>query len=345
MGYLGYYVCMSQQSILVVEDNAALRQALQDMLTLDGFQVLVAENGRKALEQMRMAEPDLILSDVSMPEMDGFEFFEAVRENDDWISIPFLFLTARSEREDVLRGKDLGAEDYLVKPVNRMELLTVVRSRLVRSHQLRLAQLKKSYEASLIMLANAIDLRDRYTRGHVERVTAYSLALAKALDWPAERLEPLRYGAILHDIGKIHIRESTLRKSGPLTQEEWEEIRQHPIIGAEMIKDIPFLAPAVPAVRHHHEHWDGSGYPYGLTGEEIPSLARIITVADAFDAITTNRAYRSGQALTAAYDEILSCSDNIFDPQIVEAFDDCWQRGEFQKIATEWDVVDAPPED
>ena len=248
-----------QSNINLVEDNSALREALQEMLSLDGFQVYVAENGVEGLKQMYRNQPDLVLSDVSMPAMDGFEFFESVRRNDDWVSIPFLFLTARSEREDVLRGKNLGAEDYLVKPVNRMELLTVIRSRLVRSHQLRIAQLKESYEASLIMLANAIDLRDRYTRGHVERVTAYSLALARGMEWSQTSMDPLRYSAILHDIGKIHVRESTLHKNGPLTDEEWEEIYQHPVIGAEMIKDIPFLAQAVSAIRHHHEHWDGSG--------------------------------------------------------------------------------------
>lgn len=287
---------------------------------------------------MSLTPPDLILSDVSMPVMGGFEFFEAVRRNDDWVSIPFLFLTARSEREDVLRGKNLGAEDYLVKPVNRMELLTVIRSRLVRSHQLRMAQLKESYEASLIMLANAIDLRDRYTRWHVERVTAYSLALARGLEWSQSSMDPLRYGAILHDIGKIHVRETTLHKNGPLTDEEWEEIYQHPVIGAEMIKDIPFLASAIPAVRHHHEHWDGSGYPDGLQGEEIPILARIIALADAFDAITSTRAYREKQSLQEAYDEILKCSGLCFDPTIVRAFQKCWEKGEFQKIAARWGV-------
>ncbi len=336
---------MPQQTILVVEDNAMLRQALQDMLTLDGFKVSIAAHGVEALKQMHQVQPDLILSDVAMPVMDGFEFFEAVRSKDEWVSIPFLFLTARSEQEDVLKGKNLGAEDYLVKPVNRMELLTTVRSRLVRSQQLRLAQVKESYESSLIMLANAIDLRDRYTRGHVERVTAYSLSLASALEWSQNGMEHLRFGAILHDIGKIHIRESTLRKTGPLTPEEWEEMRQHPIIGAEMIKDIPFLAPAVPGVRYHHEHWDGSGYPYELKGEQIPMIARIITVADTFDAITTNRTYRAGQELTAAYEEITMWSGVHFDPNIVTAFERTWETGELQKIADQWGVTESSPDD
>ncbi|HWQ83220.1 MAG TPA: response regulator, partial [Anaerolineales bacterium] len=201
-----------KDTLLVVEDNDALREGLREMLSLEGFAVLAAANGRAALEQMSTLTPDLIVSDISMPEMDGIAFFKAVRERPDWLTIPFLFLSARGEKQDILRGKNLGAEDYLVKPLTRDELVTAVRSRLERFEQLRLAQLQRAYEASLTALANAIDLRDRYTRGHVERVTAYCLAMASKLRWPEMNLDHLRFGAILHDIGKIHIPENILFK-------------------------------------------------------------------------------------------------------------------------------------
>ena len=213
-----------------------------------------------------MSRRTSILSDIAMPVMDGFSFFQNVRSHTDWLTIPFVFLTARNDREHILTGKNLGAEDYLVKPLTRDELVTAVRSRLARSQELRTIQLQQAYEASLTMLANAIDLRDPYTRGHVERVTAYSHALAVNLGWQEDQLEGLRFGAILHDIGKIFIQEGMLFTSSPLTAEDWFEIKRHPLTGAEMIKDMPFLVRAVPVVRHHHERWDGERVSRRLAG-------------------------------------------------------------------------------
>jgi len=268
--------------------------------------------------------------------MDGFTFFQNVRSRGDWLTIPFVFLTARSDRQDILTGKNLGAEDYLVKPLSRAELLTAVRSRLTRSNELRMAQLQQAYEASLTVLANAIDLRDPYTRGHVERVTAYSLALAAQLGWTGRRLEQLRFGAILHDIGKIFIQETMLFKSLPLGDADWYEIRRHPIAGAEMIKDVPFLAQAVPIVRHHHERWDGSGYPDGLSGRDIPLPARIVTLADSFDAMTIDRPYRSARDPEDAYNEVVSNAGAQFDPQVVAAFQRAWSANAILPIWENW---------
>lgn len=324
---------MNQEVILIAEDNEVLRNALEEMLSLEGFVVLAAANGAEALQHMDVLSPDLIVSDIAMPEMDGYSFFQTVRARPEWLSIPFIFLTARGTKDDILVGKDLGAEDYLVKPLNRAELLTAVRSRLERSHQLRVVRLREAYEASLTMLANAIEVRDHYTRGHVERVTAYALLLAEQLGWHGKRLEDLRYAAILHDIGKIHISESILKKDGRLAPEEWLQIKLHPIIGAEMVRDIPYLAPAIPAIRSHHERWDGSGYPDGLAGDEIPLMARIVSVADAFDAITTTRTYQAARTLEQAYDEIIANSGRSYDPYVVAALEKAWQNGEIQKIA------------
>ncbi|RPI87126.1 MAG: response regulator [Chloroflexi bacterium] len=323
---------MERETLLIVEDNMILRDGLKEMLRFEGFHVLTAGNGEEALHQMATITPDLILSDISMPVMDGYTFFYRVRERAEWVRIPFVFLTARGEREDIMIGRDLGAEDYLVKPLSREELLTAVRARLARSQQLQMAQLEHAYEGSLTVLANAIEVRNEYTRGHVERVTAYAMILAEQIGFAGRRLEALRFGAILHDIGKIHVRESILTKKEPLTPEEWDEIKLHPITGAEMIKGISYLAPAIPIVRWHHECWDGSGYPDNLVGEAIPLEARIVTVADCFDAMTTERSYRPSLSLEEAYAEIISCAGCQFDPAVVSAFQNAWEKGEIQKI-------------
>lgn len=317
---------MAGETILIVEDNDVLRQGLQALLEAEGYAVSTAIHGVDALDIMKIIHPDLILSDIAMPKMDGFTFFDTVRTRPDWVSIPFIFLTARREREDIFAGKKLGAEDYLVKPVTRHELITTIRSRLSRSQQLLYAQLQHAYESSLIMLANAIELRDQYTRGHVERVRAHSLSIARELGWTDARLNHLAFGSILHDIGKIHIRESILSKPASLNDAEWEEMIRHPIIGAEMVKNIPFLAPAIPVILYHHERWDGLGYPHGLVGEDIPLSARIVSVADSLDAMTTTRGYRVALTAEEAFNEIVRCSGSHYDPTVVEAFQAVWDQ-------------------
>ncbi|MBN1535234.1 MAG: response regulator [Anaerolineales bacterium] len=333
----------NKETILIVEDNQILREGLRDILSYEGFTILTAVHGQDALDQMGTITPDLILSDISMPEMDGIAFFKSVRKHADWVTIPFVFLTARGEKEDVLTGKNLGAEDYLIKPLSREELLTAVRGRLNRSRQIRVAQLQQAYEASLTVLANAIDVRDAYTRGHVERVTAYSQTLAFEMGWQGRQVEQLRFGAILHDIGKIVIQESTLLKPGALDNDEWEIMKRHPITGAEMIKDIPYLAPAIPVIRHHHERWDGKGYPDQLAGYAIPLSARIVAIADGFDAMTIDRPYRVRLSLEDAAKEIESCSGTQYDPACVAAFMKAWDDNKIQQIWENWQAVHLMP--
>jgi putative two-component system response regulator len=317
---------MPDVTILVVEDHDILREGLQILLETEGYKVLSAVHGLDALQQMEVASPDLILSDISMPEMDGFAFYEAVRQRSDWVTIPFIFLTARGERDDVFASKKLGVEDYLVKPVDTKELVATIHSRVERSQQLMVAQLEHAYEASLIMLANAIELRDRYTRGHVERVTRYSMLIAEQMGWTASWMKSLQFGAILHDIGKIYVREDILRKASKLNREEWDEMRQHPIIGVGLIQSIPYLTAAIPIIHHHHERWDGKGYPDGLVGEEIPQGARIVSVADSFDAMTTMRVYQQASSPQQAVSEIVSGSGTRYDPTVVEAFLTIWHQ-------------------
>jgi putative two-component system response regulator len=319
--------------ILVVDDNEVLRVALEEILTMAGFRALSAANGRQALERMASVTPDIILSDITMPEMDGYAFLDAVRARPEWLSIPFIFLTARGAKRDIISGKGLGAEDYLVKPIHRDELLSAVRSRLTRSGQLRMARLREAYESSLSMLANAIEVRDSYTRGHVERVRDYALLMARHMGWPESQMDALRYGAILHDIGKIQIREHILRKKDQLDHEEWDEIRAHPVVGAEMVKDIPYLQVAIPVILHHHEYWDGSGYPDHLAGEAIPASARIVVVADAFDAMTTDRPYKPACTPAEALAEITANAGIKYDPQVVAALHKVWEEGLVGEIA------------
>jgi len=323
---------MSEEKILLVEDSDVLRQGLKSLLEQEDYCVITGGNGKEALDKMEAMTPDLILADILMPEMDGYELFEAVRSKPEWISIPFIFLTARREQKHILAGKRLGAEDYLLKPIAPEDLLTAIRSRLGRSQQLLLAQLQESYEASLIMLANAIEVRDPYTRGHVERVMNYAQTIAEYLGWTAIEINNLRFGSILHDIGKINIAESILRKEGSLTDEEWEEMRKHPEMGAELVDGIHYLNQAVPVILYHHERWNGSGYPYGLKEEKIPVSARIIAIADSFDAMTTERPYRKELTPEQAFNEIISGSGTLYDPRVVDVFQDAWQTGKITEI-------------
>ncbi len=324
------------ETILVVEDNTLLREGLRDILAMEGYHVLCAANGVEALELMQTLRPNLILSDIAMPHMDGFAFFEAVRAQLDWLTIPLIFLTARGEKEDMLKGKNLGAEDYLVKPLSRDELLTAVRGRLARAREIEVGQLQRAYEASLTALANSIDVRDVYTRGHIERVTAYSMAFAAHLGWTGRKLEQMRFAAILHDIGMIFVPESILFKIEPLTEAEWQHIRLHPVAGARMLEHVPYLSPAIPIVRHHHERWDGQGYPDGIAGEQIPIEARLMTVADSFDAMTIDRPYRAAISLEAAYEEIIANRGTAYDPAMVQIFEDVWRSGKIQEIWAAW---------
>ena len=311
---------MSALTLLIVEDHDILREGLQLLLETEGYCVVAAMHGQDALRQMENITPDLILSDISMPEMDGYAFYEAVRARPEWVAIPFIFLTARGDRNDVFTSRKLGVEDYLVKPIQRHELITTIRSRLERSQQLMLAQLQQAYETSLIMLANAIELRDKYTRGHVDRVMEFTVLIAEKLGLSSIQISSFRFGAILHDIGKIYIREGVLRKAGQLNHLEWNEMKRHAEIGANLLRNVPYLSGAIPIIRHHHERWDGQGYPDGLAGEAIPLGARIVAVADTYDAMTTERVYHNENTPEQAIEEIRTGSGTRYDPVVVEAF-------------------------
>jgi putative two-component system response regulator len=315
-------------TLLVVEDDPAMLVALRDILEGEGYVVKTAENGQDALNLLSDTRPALILSDIAMPVMDGFELLDAVRQRPIGATIPFIFLTARGTREDIFTGKSLGVDDYITKPVTSRELLSAVRARLQRADEFTMMAQLMAAKDSLRVLANAIENK----RYHVERVNAYAQAIANELGWDDKHRDALEFGAILHDIGQVRVPEAILLKAGPLTDEEWEKMRKHPVEGARMIEGIPYLAPAIPMVLHHHERWDGKGYPYGLRAEKIPIEARVLSVADTFDAMTSDRTYRKALDIQFAYDEIVNQSGHQFDPNIVAAFLKCWERGEYQEI-------------
>jgi putative two-component system response regulator len=326
---------MSNETILIVEDNDSLRIGISEMLTIEGFSVLAARNGVEAVEILKTNLPELILSDIMMPEMDGFAFYNQVRSHAELFSIPFLFLTARTDPEDSLRGKTLGADDYLTKPISRDELVTTIRSRLNRSRQVKLAQVEQAYVASLTLLAGAIEARNLISNQHIERVTETCLMFAGYLGWSERSMPALRFASILHDIGKLHIPDKILLKEKPLSDSEWAEIKRHTLTGVEMIRGIPFLSEAIPIIRSHHERWDGNGYPDGLTGQDIPAGARMLGIVDSLDTMVSPRVYASQLEPHAALEEIQRLSGVKYDPALVQSLGKLWLEGRLQKIYPE----------
>jgi putative two-component system response regulator len=308
------------QKILLVEDDAPLLDVMRYLLEAEGYEVCPAVNGKQALDLFVSSRPSLVVSDIMMPEMNGYELLEAIRVMPEGITVPFLFLSARTERSDVDRARSLGVDDYLFKPFEAPELINAVRARLDRRRVIELFDTRAAHLQTVIMLANVIETRDPYTAGHLERVRRLALNLAFALNWNTEDIAILEFGAILHDIGKIVVPSQVLKKTGPLTKEEWKLMRQHPEVGAKMLEGVDHLKAAVPYVLNHHEWWNGSGYPAGLKGEKIPREGRLLAIADAFDAMTTNRPYHSSMPAVDALDELARYRGIYFDPDMVDAF-------------------------
>ena len=311
--------------ILVIEDDAPLLDVICVLLEGEGFEVLRARNGRVALDLFMSGNPDLIVSDIMMPEMDGYQFLETIRSLPNGEVVPFLFLSARTERGDVSRARSLGADDYLFKPFDAPELINAVRSRIDRRRIVEISDTRTAHLQTVIMLANVIEMRDPYTAGHVDRVRRLALNLARALNWNSDAMALLEFGAILHDIGKIIVPTHVLKKTGPLDEREWEIMRKHPEAGARMLEGVDHLRSAIPYVLCHHEWWDGSGYPNGLSAEHIPPEGRLLAIVDAFDAMTTNRPYHESMAAGEAFEEIKRMAGVYFDPKMAEKFIESFQ--------------------
>lgn len=288
------------------------------MLEKQGLQVATAEDGVRALDMVESAEPDLVLLDVVMPKLSGFDVCRRLKDNPATRLLPVILVTGLDARADRLTGIQAGADDFLSKPFDNAELIARVRS-LLRIK--RYTDELERAESILMALALAIEERDPYTRGHCDRLAAVSVDLGQRLGLAPSQITALERGGYLHDIGKITLPDTILQKAGRLTPEERESMRQHPEAGERICRGLRSLQPVLPIIRHHHERLDGSGYPDGLVGEEIPLTARILQVVDVYDALTTERPYKQAlareEALRIMEDEV---ARGWWDPEVFAEF-------------------------
>jgi cyclic di-GMP phosphodiesterase len=284
--------------ILAVDDSPLDLQLLEDQLTSEGYLVSSARDGEEALAKVAAEAPDLILLDVVMPKLDGYEVCRRLKSDGRTILIPVVMVTSLQAAHERIKGIEAGADEFLSKPFNRQELMTRVRSLLkLKRHTDEL----ESAETVLFTLALSVEAKDPYTEGHCDRLARYSVAIGRMLDFSPEYLKALHRGGILHDVGKIGIPDAILLKPGPLTETERIVIQTHPVIGERICAPLKSLRLVLPIIRHHHERWDGSGYPDGLAGEAIPLTARVLQVVDLYDAITTQRPYKPAYSPDRAF--------------------------------------------
>ncbi len=346
---------MPAEQILIVDDEDGVRQALASALESASYSVEQASTADAAIPMVAAKSYALILSDLLMPGSNGFTLLEYAHRNHP--QVPVVMVTGVHDISVALEAIRMGAYDYLLKPFQREQLLAVVAraldkrrlelenlaykneleslvkartdlldgtmadlKRALADRERAMAELERSYDITLEALGNALDLKDAETEGHSKRVTAFTMAIAHALGLPDERRKVIGRGAFLHDIGKMAIPDAILRKPGRLTPEEQAVMREHCLLGYQMLRKIPFLHEPAEIVYSHQEHFDGSGYPRGLRGEQIHLGARVFAVADAFDAITSDRPYRAAQSMSSARREIEKNSGTQFDPSVVTIF-------------------------
>ena len=330
----------TKPSLLIVDDEAEVRSVLNDLLG-DTYQCSQAPSAEEALAQLRERDYPLVISDITMSGMSGLEMIAHVKViSPDTVIV---MISGMQTIESAINALRLGAFDYLMKPFDLRQAEAAV-TRALEHHELiaakrryeyhleelveqrtaeldeALASLEKAYRSTLKALTAALETRDAETHGHSERVVTFSLRLGREYGLGASEMKALEFGSLLHDIGKIGVPDAILRKPAKLTDEEWVRMREHPRHGQQILRGIKFLEGAARVVAQHHEKWDGSGYPLGLRAEEIDVCARIFAVADAFDAITSDRVYREGRSYEAAARELDEWSNQQFDPKVVEAF-------------------------
>ncbi|HYK21231.1 MAG TPA: HD domain-containing phosphohydrolase [Pyrinomonadaceae bacterium] len=326
--------------ILIVDDEVEITEILADLLS-DNYDCFKAASAEEALVRLREGEFHLVISDITMPGMSGLEMIPHIKElSPDTVVV---MISGMQTVESAIGALRLGAFDYLMKPFDLRQVEAVVK-RALEHHELVVAKqryenhleelveqrtaeldralnsLEGAYRSTLKALTAALEARDSETHGHSERVVTYSLRLGREYGLSSEQMKALEFGSLLHDIGKIGVPDSILRKPAKLTEEEWVRMREHPLHGQQILRGIEFLQGAARVVAQHHEKWDGTGYPIGLRGEEIDICARIFAVADAFDAITSDRVYRAAKPYEAAAKELDDWAGRQFDPAVVEAF-------------------------
>jgi putative nucleotidyltransferase with HDIG domain len=326
--------------ILIVDDEVEITEILADLLS-EEYECLRAASAEEALARLQEGQFQLVISDITMPGMSGLDMIPHVKElSPDTVVV---MISGMQTVESAIGALRLGAFDYLMKPFDLRQVEAVVK-RALEHHDLVVAKrryenhleelveqrtveldkalnsLEGAYRSTLKALTAALETRDSETHGHSERVVTYSLRLGREYGLSSEEMKSLEFGSLLHDIGKIGVPDSILRKPAKLTEEEWVRMREHPVHGQQILRGIEFLEGAARVVAQHHEKWDGTGYPLGLHHEEIDICARIFAVADAFDAITSDRVYRRGKPYEAAAQELDDWAGRQFDPKVVEAF-------------------------
>ena len=330
-----------ENRILIVDDEEMICVLLAQRLFREGYTCATANNGKEALNHFYKDDLSLIITDIKMPEMDGMELLKNVKTIKPKMMV--IVMTSYPEVGVAVEAMHLGANDFLIKPVD-LDLLVlsvkkvlekqrleeeveVYRNQLEKLVEQRTAEVqqallvvKKGHLDSVKLLAEVIDAKDPYTRGHSDRVRRLSMRIAMKLGFDGKRLESFVFGALLHDIGKVGIKDEVLQKQGPLSPEEYQYIKQHPLIGVKIVEGIDFFKDQIPMIRNHHEHFDGRGYPDGLIGEVIPLEARIIAVPDAFDAMTSLRPHRRAMPVGDVILEMEKVKGKQFDPEILDIF-------------------------
>ncbi|CZZ95568.1 metal-dependent phosphohydrolase [Bordetella ansorpii] len=311
----------ARPTLLLVDDEPTNLQVLRHTLQ-DDYRLFFARDGRKGIELARMEHPDLILLDIMMPDISGYEVCAALKQDEALQTTPIIFITALASSMDEQYGFDVGAVDYITKPFSP----AIVRAR-VRNH-LSLVQVQALRDTRLQIiqrLGAAAEYKDNETGLHVIRMSHYAKVLALAAGYSQTAAEEVLHASPMHDIGKIGIPDAILKKPGKLTDEEWTVMRRHPIIGGKIIGDhrSGLLRMARIIAEGHHEKWDGTGYPRGLKGEQIPHVARIVALVDVFDALTSERPYKSAWPVDEAVDYIVKASGTFFDPELVPLFVEC----------------------
>ncbi|MEW5807384.1 MAG: HD domain-containing phosphohydrolase [Acidobacteriota bacterium] len=343
------------KKILVVDDEPSVREVLSEGLDLSGYECFTASNYSEALEKLKSDRFQLVLSDINMPGESGIDLLRTIKEHDHDMDV--IMVTGVIDIDSAIHAMRLGASDYVTKPFNFEELRIVIertleKRRLIqenREYQLNLEkkvrerteeilsktkeierlynelsvafhQIQENYNATLEALIVALDTRDAETQGHSKRVVEYTSLIAERIGIVGKNMVDIRRGALLHDVGKIGIPDAILRKPGKLTDEEWCIMRKHPEYGYKVLSGIKFLEDALLIVLHHHERWDGTGYPGGLKNGSIPLAARIFAVADTLDAMTSPRPYRNALTYEQARDEVLKFKGTQFDPMVADVF-------------------------
>jgi putative two-component system response regulator len=304
--------------ILIVDDKLDTLVLMQELLSSRGYEVMLANDAERAQKMVHTMRPDLIVMDVIMPGRSGYELCRELKDDPETRLIPVVFITGLSDREDRVRGIEAGADDFLSKPIFPEELFARVKSLLKLKE---FVDELEHAESVVVALARGVESRDPYTGDHCDRLANYAVSLGKHIGLDQESLIALKRGGYLHDLGKVSIPDDVLKKGAGLTPEDWKLMKQHPIVGEDICRPLKSFRNVLPIIRHHHERWDGKGYPDGLAGNDIPLLARILQIVDVYDALRTQRPYKAAmrhQEAEAALRE--EAANGHLDPDLVKAF-------------------------